>query len=139
MDFQYVDDVVRVHDQECFEMTRRLVREEGIFCGATWGAAVVGALKYLKRHDKEGMIAVIILPDSAKNYLSKVFNDKWMEENGFMDSPEDMGVVGDILKNKGKKRTLLSLSSDTNYKTHWSAEKHGIPSPVMKEGKFWVS
>lgn len=138
MDFQYVDDVVRVHDQECFEMTRRLVREEGIFCGASCGAAVVGALKYLKRHDREGMTAVIILPDSAKNYLSKVFNDKWMEENGFMDSPEDMGVVGDILKNKGKKRTLLSLSSDTNIQDAIALlKKHGISqAPVMKDGKL---
>lgn len=138
MDFQYVDDMVRVHDQECFEMTRRLVREEGIFAGASCGAAVVGALKYLRRHDREGMIAVVILPDSGRNYLSKVFNDKWMEENGFMDAPENIGVVGDIIKKKGKSRALLSLSSDT--KVHDAItllKKNGISqAPVIKEGKL---
>ena len=119
-------------------MTRRLVREEGIFAGASCGAAVVGALKYLRRHDREGMIAVVILPDSGRNYLSKVFNDKWMEENGFMDSPENMGIVGDIMKKKGKKQALLSLSSDT--KVHDAIKllkKNGISqAPVMKEGKL---
>ena len=137
MDFQYVDDVVRVHDQECFEMTRRLVREEGIFAGASCGAAVVGALKYLRQHDREGMVAVVILPDSAKNYLSKVFNDKWMEENGFMDSPEDMGVVCDIIKLKGKS-ALLSMTHDTNVRSAIALlKKHGISqAPVMKEGKL---
>ena len=137
MDFQYVDDVVRVHDQECFEMTRRLVREEGIFAGASCGAAVVGALKYLRQHDREGIIAVVILPDSAKNYLSKVFNDKWMEENGFMDSPEDMGSVSDIIKLKGKS-TLLSMTHDTNIRNAIALlKKHGISqAPVMKEGKL---
>jgi cystathionine beta-synthase len=135
MDFTYVDDIVRVHDQESFEMTRRLVREEGIFAGASCGAAVVGALKYLRRHDREGMIVVVILPDSGRNYLSKVFNDKWMEENGFMDSPMDMGAVSDILKQKPK-RPLLSMSSDMNVRDAIEMlKKHGISqAPVMKDG-----
>jgi cystathionine beta-synthase len=135
MDFQYVDEMIRVHDQECFEMTRRLVREEGIFAGASCGAAVVGALKYLRRHDREGMVAVVILPDSGRNYLSKVFNDKWMEENGFMDSPMDMGTVSDILKQKPK-RALLSMSSDMKVSDAIEMlKKHGISqAPVMKDG-----
>ena len=83
MNFDNVDEMVRVNDKECFEMTRRLVREEGIFAGASCGAAVAGALKYLRKNDREGMVAVIILPDSGRNYLSKVFSDNWMSENGF--------------------------------------------------------
>ena len=57
-------------------------------------------MKYLKKHDREGMVAVVVLPDSAKNYLSKVFNDRWMEENGFMDAPTVEGTVSDLLHSK---------------------------------------
>ena len=55
-----------------------------------------------------------------------------------MDSPEDMGVVGDILKKKGKKHSLLSFSSDTNVQDAIALlKKHGISqAPVMKEGKL---
>lgn len=103
MGFENVDDVERVTDQECFEMARRLVSEEGIFAGASCGAALAGAMKYLKKHDREGMIAVVVLPDSAKNYLSKVFNDRWMEENGFMEASSIRGTVSDLLHAKSKR------------------------------------
>ena len=51
IDWQYIDDVVRVNDRECMQMTRRLVREEGIFAGGSSGAAVAGALKWIERND----------------------------------------------------------------------------------------
>jgi cystathionine beta-synthase len=112
MSFDHIDDVERVTDHECFEMTRRLVAEEGIFAGASCGAALAGAMKYLKKHDREGMVAVVILPDSAKNYLSKVFNDRWMEENGFMDAPAVQGTVSDLLHSKSK-REVVTIAHDT--------------------------
>jgi cystathionine beta-synthase len=112
MDFQFLDDIVRVNDKESFEMTRRLVREEGIFAGASCGAAVAGALKYLRGRDKEGMNVVIILPDSSRNYLSKLFNDNWMQENGFFQPDDISGTVKDILKTKNK-RSLVSVTHDS--------------------------
>ena len=67
-------------------MTRRLVREEGIFCGASCGSAVAGAIKYA--HDqklgKEDVV-VVILPDSGSRYFSKAFDDEWLRENGFLE------------------------------------------------------
>ena len=132
MDFQYVDDVIRVNDKECFEMTRRLVREEGIFAGASCGAAVVGALKYLRRHDREGMVAVVVLPDSGRNYLSKLFNDKWMEENGFFEPDRVSGTVSDLLHSKTK-RALVSLDSQLSLTEAIEILKHNNISqaPVM--------
>jgi len=133
MDFEYVDDVVRVNDKECFLMTRRLVREEGIFCGASCGAAVAGALKYLRRHDKEDLNVVVILPDSGRNYLSKLFNDKWMEENGFLSRDNNLGVVADLVQAKGT-RSLISVPPDASLAEGIALfKKHGISQlPIIE-------
>ena len=83
-DFSYVDDVVRVNDAECFEMTRRIVREEGIFVGGSCGAAMAGALKYVRSRELgPEAVVVVLLPDSGARYLSKLFNDDWMRDHGF--------------------------------------------------------
>lgn len=85
-DLSVIDEVVRVNDRECFLMTRRLVREEGIFVGGSCGAAVAGAIKYARdRNLGPDDQVVIILPDSGSRYLSKVFDDDWMRENGFLE------------------------------------------------------
>lgn len=85
-DMGVIDEIVRVSDRESFLMTRRLVREEGIFAGGSCGAAVAGALKYAREHQLgAGDVMVVILPDSGSRYLSKVFDDGWMRENGFLE------------------------------------------------------
>ncbi|MBI3975782.1 MAG: cystathionine beta-synthase [Armatimonadetes bacterium] len=101
MDFSVVDEVVAVSDRESFLMTRRLVREEGIFCGGSSGTAVAGALKYLRTlpGHGEGKRAAVIFPDSGLRYLSKIFSDDWMREHGFLET--EMGAVGDLLRAKG--------------------------------------
>lgn len=79
MDFSYVDEVVQVSDQESFETSRQLAREEGILSGGSSGLALFAAIKFIKQLSK-GLV-VVILPDSGKGYLSKFYNDSWMEEN----------------------------------------------------------
>lgn len=85
--FDDVDDIVRVRDAECYKMTRRLAREEGVFAGASSGAAVAGALRWLARNDRDGARALILLPDSGSRYLSKAYNDAWIADMGY-DAPE---------------------------------------------------
>ncbi len=137
IDFQYVDDVVRVNDQECFLMARRLVREEGLFGGASSGAAVAGALKYLRQHDREGMVAVIILPDGGSRYLSKVYNDKWMEEGGYLSPELKLGSVADLRAARGK-RELIAVGPDASVKEVIGTMKlHSISQvPVVSEGRL---
>jgi cystathionine beta-synthase len=77
-DQSVVDEVVRVSDSESFEMTRRLAREEGILAGGSSGCAVAGALKYAKKRSGLKMV-VVILPDTGRSYLSKLYNDEWLE------------------------------------------------------------
>ena len=118
-------------------MTRRLVREEGLFCGASSGAAVAGALKYLARHDREGMVAVVILPDGGSRYLSKVFNDKWMEEGGYTQPPHKLGTVGDLRAPRGK-RELVHVAPNASIKEVIGTMKlHSISQvPVVAEGRL---
>lgn len=97
LNFDIIDDVVQVNDRESFTMTRRLVREEGLFCGGSCGMAVAGALKWLRSdaaaHLTEDDMVVVLLPDSGSRYLSKIFDDAWMRENGFLET----ATVGDLL------------------------------------------
>jgi cystathionine beta-synthase len=99
MDFSVVDDVVQVGDKEAFVMTRRLVREEGLFCGGSCGLAVAGALRWIRAHDLgEDKTVVVLLPDSGSRYLSKIFSDDWMRENGFLES----GTVSELLEARNR-------------------------------------
>ena len=81
LDRTVVDDYVMVTDSDSFSMTRRLAREEGLLVGGSSGMAAYGALQ-IALTDPERMI-VVILPDSGRGYLSKVFNDEWMRTNGY--------------------------------------------------------
>ncbi len=65
-----IDDVVTVRDEEAFEMARRLAREEGMLCGISCGAAVVGATQIGRRPENAGKLLVVILPDLGERYLS---------------------------------------------------------------------
>jgi cystathionine beta-synthase len=80
-DPQLTDSYEMVTDADAFEMTRRLAVEEGLLVGGSCGMAVVGALREAERFSDE--LVVVILPDSGRSYLSKIFNDDWMTDNGF--------------------------------------------------------
>lgn len=77
-----VDEIVTVSDQDAFTMTRRLAREEGLLVGGSSGMAVEAALRAARNLD-ESAVVVVLLPDSGRGYLGKIFNDEWMEAQGF--------------------------------------------------------
>lgn len=85
LDMSVVDEVVQIYDQESFDMTRRLPQEEGLLVGVSCGAAVVGAIRYAKKHqlDKDAVL-VVLLPDSGRGYLSKAFNENWLKSKNLI-------------------------------------------------------
>jgi cystathionine beta-synthase len=84
---QVVDEMIRVSDKESFNTARRLAKEEGLLVGGSSGTAVAAALKYARRLKKSKYI-VALLPDTGRNYLSKMYSDAWMQENGFWEGKE---------------------------------------------------
>lgn len=83
MDMTIVDDVIKVSDKDAFDYARRLAREEGILVGGSGGAAVYAALQVAKNL-KHRQTVVTLLPDSGRNYLTKLYSDDWMKEHGFL-------------------------------------------------------
>jgi cystathionine beta-synthase len=92
------DEIIAVSDADSFAMTRRLAREEGLLVGGSCGMAVVAALRVAERASA-GDLVVVLLPDSGRGYLSKVFNDEWLADYGFLTTGSDH-TVAQVLRAK---------------------------------------
>jgi cystathionine beta-synthase len=145
MDLKILDDVVRVDDKECFLMTRDLTRLEGLFVGGSGGAAVAGAVKYARhmvehgRGQAEGRPAriLVFLADAGHKYVSKIFNDDWMRENGFLDEQPGLGTVRDLLGARYRKK-IVTVSPTSTVKEAIDVLKSQDISqvPVVEAGKL---
>src|SRR5918999_1834939 len=94
-----VDRWVTVSDRDSFLAARRLTREEGLLVGGSCGTALHAALEVAADLSPDSVM-VVILPDSGKSYLSKVYNDSWMLQYGFLDRPGTSALIGEVLSEK---------------------------------------
>ena len=93
------DEILAVSDRNSFLMTRRLAREEGLLVGGSCGMAVAAALRVAAPLGPDDVV-VVLLPDSGRGYLSKLFNDEWLADFGFLARDSEDTTVGDVLSRK---------------------------------------
>jgi cystathionine beta-synthase len=138
VDFELIDEFVKVTDKDAAIMARRLAREEGLFIGWSCGSAVFGALKYARKHLKKDDVMVIILPDHGTRYLGKIYNDSWMKDHGYLEKRE-FATAQDILKSRNGQDQLITVSSDTSVgEAIRILNEVGISQIPVKEGDTFV-
>ncbi|GAA4862439.1 cystathionine beta-synthase [Kitasatospora terrestris] len=98
-DRDVADRIVAVSDKDSFQMTRRLAKEEGLLVGGSCGMAVVAALEVARELGPDDVV-VVLLPDGGRGYLSKIFNDDWMADYGFLPTATDEAHIGEVLARK---------------------------------------
>jgi cystathionine beta-synthase len=135
--FNVMDDAIRVDDKSAFLMTRELVAKDGLCVGPSAGMAVVAAVEYSKKLENPSNI-LVLLPDNGRAYLSKVFNDAWMRENGFLPSPLKSRTVWDLLTWKKDTRELVTADvADKVFDVVTKMQQAGISQvPVFSNGSL---
>src|SRR3989454_4224576 len=121
MDLKILDAVIQVNDEECFVVARRLVKQEGIFTGGSGGGCLSAALRVAKDLDEKAYI-VAFMPDTGMRYLSKVYNEEWMCERGYVDSAVAI-TAGEVVNAKNKSGKVRDLVIVRPYQTVFHALK----------------
>jgi len=134
LDLGLIDLVVQVDDAEAFRWTRRLVREEGIFCGGSSGAAMAGAVKAAAGLGPERLM-VVVFPDSGSRYLSKVFSDDWMRENGFLEVDRRKVPVREIASARGLSDLILATQDDPLQEVIARMRDNGVSQLPVVDGQ----
>ena len=137
-----VDEFVRVDDRTSFYWARRLAHEEGILTGGSAGTAVAAALTYARKLTPNDVV-VVLLPDTGRGYLSKVFNDTWMRENNLLTPTEaEQGTMRDVLtyrRNHSRSMPLVVSVSPTDSVADAVEllRRYGISqTPVLEQGQM---
>ena len=130
-----IDDMMQLTDKECFDATRALARQEGIYTGGSGGGAVLGAIRYAEKMDRE-MNIVVLLPDSAVRYLNKIFDDDWMRENGFLDPEESLGSIRDMLAMKNPKVIVADRTEKIERVIELMKEGGISQVPIVSDGQL---
>lgn len=133
MDYSVVDEMHQVNDKESFTVARRLVREEGLFCGGSSGSNVHIAIKLAKQLGK-GKTIITVLPDSGTRYITKFLQDSWMRDYGFLGSDRDLGLVEEILSSRPKRDVVTAIEMTPVGDIIALFKAHGISQVPIVDG-----
>ena len=111
MHFDVIDDAIYVDDKTSFHVAREALRKEGLYIGGSAGTNIAGAIAYAEKITDRSLNVVTFLCDSGNRYLSKQFNDDWMKENGFLDSPMQSYQVADLIAKVQSDQDLIAVNS----------------------------
>jgi cystathionine beta-synthase len=141
LDPELIDRYVTVSDRNSFLLARRLVAREGIFAGGSTGTALCAALTVAREIDDPDALVATIIADGGRPYVSKVFNDSWMREHGFLGEKGAL-TVGEVISNRGDARPMLTVGShDQVGRVLELMREHGVSQiPVVsgEEGRAFV-
>jgi cystathionine beta-synthase len=121
MNLKIVDDVLQVNDEECFVVARRLAKLEGLFTGGSGGGCISATLR-LAKDLGPGDFVVALLPDTGMRYLSKVYNDEWMRERGYVDAAVAI-TAAEVVNAKHRAGKVRELVVARPYQTVFHALK----------------
>ena len=107
--FDLIDHFEKVTDRDAAIYTRKIAREEGVFVGNSAGAAIAGLIQ-MKDRFRKGDVVVVIFHDHGTRYVGKMFNDTWMRERGFMETPQPKTALDLIEKHKDQR--LVTVQQD---------------------------
>jgi cystathionine beta-synthase len=140
-DPEIVDRWVRVSDRDAFMTARAVTRQEGILVGGSGGSAVFGALEIAREIDDPGVTIVVLLPDSGRQYLSKLYSDTWMRSHGMLEGPEVVTVEQVLSAKSGELPPVISVLAHDKVRAAVDVlREHGISqAPVLREGSADVS
>ena len=113
LDLSVVDEYRTCTDGEAFTMGRRLAREEGLFVGGSSGLLVHGAVALAHELDDPDALIVTLLPDWGEHYLSKMYDDDWMRENGFLERPRRTSVAEVLAAKEQRVGDLITVAPST--------------------------
>ncbi len=136
-----VDRYVRVSDRDSFLTARAVTQQEGILVGGSSGTAVFAALQVARDLDDPGATVVVLLPDSGRQYMSKLYSDTWMLQHGMLERPEVVRVEEVLSAKSGDLPALITVNAHDKVRQAVEAlQEHGISqAPVVREESTDVS
>ena len=137
LDLDVVDEYVTVSDGDAFRMARRITREEGLFVGGSAGLITHAAVLKAKELDDPEACVVTTLCDWGEHYLTKLFDDEWMRENGFLERPRRTSVLDMLQAKADDAPALLTVDPSTSVRMALSTlSSHDVSQlPVVKDGE----